>query len=287
MDLHLPRAGSTIDRIGVRRAVIPASIGLGLVLACLSQVDRIALRIAGAGIPALTPATASFCFLSVGFLGLRFSGQGALTLICRIMLGRWFARKRGLVSSISAPFASFAFASSPLVLGAWVSGSGWRNAWLEMAFVVGVGMAAFGWLFFRESPEECGLEMDGASRPRAPEAIAAESKTTSRRDFTRSEAIRTAAFWIVTLAIANHAMVGTGIAHHIVDLGAESGLTETDALRIFLPVTLISIPTGIIMGLFIDRFPMRFLIMGMMVGQMLMFGLVPHLDKARRDELAR
>jgi MFS family permease len=72
-------------------------------------------------------------------------------------------------------------------------------------------------------------------------------------------------------------MVGTGIALHIVDLGAEAGLSEAQALRIFLPITLISVPTGIVMGLAIDRFPMRLLIMAMMVGQFLMFGLAPHL----------
>ena len=72
-------------------------------------------------------------------------------------------------------------------------------------------------------------------------------------------------------------MVGTGIALHIVDLGAEAGLTEAQALGIFLPITLISIPTGITVGLAVDRLPMRFLIMAMMVGQSLMFGLAPHL----------
>jgi hypothetical protein len=218
--------------------------------------------------------------LTLGFLGLRFSGQGVLTLTCRTMLGRWFERRRGLVSSISAPFASFAFASSPVLLASWVANSGWRGAWLEMALVVGIGMALFGWLFFRESPEDCGLEIDGGPSVATPPS---ENRETApgRRDFTRSEAIRTTAFWVVTLGVSNHAMVGTGIALHIVDLGAEAGLSETAALGIFLPVTLISIPTGIVMGMAVDRFPMRFLIMGMMFGQVLMFGLAPHLGDPR------
>ena len=111
---------------------------------------------------------------------------------------------------------------------------------------------------------------------RMPRA-AASSSTTPQRDYTRAEAIRTAAFWIVTLGISNHAMVGTGIALHIVDLGVEVGLSEAAALGIFLPVTLISVPTGILMGLAIDRFPLRYLLMAMMVGQVLMFGLAPQL----------
>ena len=212
--------------------------------------------------------------LAFGFLGLRFAGQGVLTLVSRTMLGRWFERRRGFVSSISGPFASIAFASSPVVLAAWVAASGWRGAWLEMALCVGVGMAFFGWLLYRENPESCGLEIDGGSAPEHPGKPAARAL---QRDYTRPEAVRTAAFWLVTLGIGNHAMVGTGMALHIVDLGAEAGLSEADSLGVFLPVTLISVPTGILVGLAFDRFPMRYLMMGMMVGQMVMFGLAPHL----------
>jgi MFS transporter, OFA family, oxalate/formate antiporter len=273
--IMLPLAGSVIDRIGVRAGVIGSSIGLASVVAYLSQVDRLAAKVAALGVP---PSISAFGLLTLGFLGLRFCGQGTLTLVCRTMLGRWFERRRGLVSAISGPFASFSFAGSPLVLAAWVNHSGWRGAWLEMALVVGVGMASFGWIFFRETPEECGLEIDGGGGPALRPA--GDDTTAVRRpprDFTRAEALRTAAFWIVTLGIANHAMVITGISLHIVDLGAEVGLSKADSLGIFLPVTLISIPTGIAMGFAIDRFPVRYLIMAMMVGQVLMFGLAPSL----------
>ncbi|MFK7896802.1 MAG: MFS transporter [Myxococcota bacterium] len=284
--LCLPYAGTLIDRAGVRAGVVAASLGLGLVLAGLSQIDRAAARLAEVGLPLPQTTFALFC---IGFLGLRFTGQGVLTLVCRTMLGRWFERRRGLVSSIAAPFSTLAFASSPIFLGAWVNESGWRDAWLEMALIVGFGMAFFGWLFFRESPEDCGLIMEGGAAPAVEagsesgaedegEGEGSAQAETTGRDFTRGEALRTAAFWIVTIGIANHAMVGTGIALHIVDLGAEIGLDEAAALRVFLPVTMISMPTAIIMGLAVDRFPIRFLIMGMMLGQMLMFGLAPHMN---------
>jgi MFS family permease len=269
--LMLPYAGSMVDRIGVRRGVIIASIGLGLVLTYLSQVDRIATAVSGLGFAA---GPTVFFLMAVGFLGLRFTGQGVLTLVSRTMLGRWFERRRGLVSSISGPFASFAFASSPVVLSGWVAGSGWRGAWLEMAVAIGLGMTLFGWLFYRESPEECGLQIDGGP---APVVEGAPPAPPPRVDYTRAQALRTAAFWLVTLGIGNHAMVGTGMALHIVDLGAEAGLSQAESLGLFLPVTLISVPTGILVGMAVDRFPMRFLIMGMMVGQMVMFGLAPHL----------
>lgn len=278
--LLLPYAGTMIDRFGVRRGSIFASVGLGFVLACLSKLDWAAEKLAGEFI---TSTGAAYALLTVGFLVLRFTGQGVLTLVCRIMLARWFERRRGLVSSIAGPFASFAFAGSPILLAAWVSESGWREAWQEMALVVGIGMSAFGWLFFRDNPEECGLEVDGGPSPTLEtvdvhqKTPLAAAKAPDTADFTRAEALRTSAFWIVTLAVGSHAMVGTGIALHIVDLGAEAGLTEAQSLGLFLPVTLISMPTGIAMGMAVDRFPIRFLILGMLSGQILMFSLAPHL----------
>lgn len=277
--LMLPYAGTLIDRFGVRVSAIWSSIGLAFVLALLSQVDLMSARLASLG---LTRTTAAYGLLTIGFLGLRFAGQGMLTLVCRTMLGRWFERKRGLVSSISGPFASFAFAGSPILLAGWVASSGWRGAWQQMALVVGFGMGACAWLFFRESPEHCGLEIDGGPAPQRARGSNASDPDEPpvqkpRRDYTRAEALRTTAFWIVTLGVANHAMVGTGISLHIVDLGAEAGLTEAQALRVFLPVSLISVPTGITMGMAVDRYPMRYLIMAMMVGQTLMFGLAAHL----------
>jgi OFA family oxalate/formate antiporter-like MFS transporter len=269
--LLLPLAGSTLDRVGARRGVIWAAMGLGLMLAYMSQVDRFALSATRAGLPA--GPTTLVC-ITIGFLGLRFCGQGVLMLVCRTMLGRWFERKRGLVSAITGPFSNLSFASSPVLLSWWVADSGWRGAWLEMSLVLCVGMTIFGWLFFRNSPEECGLEVDGGPGP-APAPGAAPRPAS--RDFTRAEAIRTTAFWIVALGIGNHAMVGTGMSFHIVDLAGEAGLSPTDAFGLFVPVTLISVPTGIVVGGAIDRLPIRYLLMSMMVGQALMFGFAPHL----------
>ena len=115
--------------------------------------------------------------------------------------------------------------------------------------------------------------MDGAAPP--PPADASQGTTAhaalAPRDFTRSEALRTPAFWLVTLGVANQSMVGTGIVFHIVSLGAEAGLSEPQAVAIFLPIALISAPVGFAAGGAADRYPVRFLMMGMMLTQLAMF----------------
>lgn len=273
--LLLPMGGTLVDRWGVRRTIVLASLGLAATLVFLANADRMAAALSGWH-PDIPVSLACFALLTLGFTGIRFTGQGMLTLTSRTMVGRWFARRRGFVSAISGPFVSFSFASAPLLLSLWIGRAGWRGAWHEMAVVVAVVMGGLGWLLFRDNPERCGLRVDGdaapaQSKPGQPAPVADHTP-----DFTRPEALRTAAFWLVTLAIGSQAMVGTGITFHIVDLGEEMGLSEAQAVAIFLPIALVTVPVGFLAGAAVDRFPVRRLIMVMMAAQVVMFGAMAH-----------
>jgi OFA family oxalate/formate antiporter-like MFS transporter len=282
--LSLPLGGSLVDRWGVRRAVVVASLGLAAMLVFLAHADGMA-RAVSAREPAIPLTLLAFAFLSVGFTGIRFTGQGMLTLTSRTMLACWFERRRGLVTAISGPFVSFGFAGAPLLLSLWIHRAGWRGAWVEMAIAVAVLMGGLGWLLFRDSPEECGLRMDGdpvdvepGAEPEPGGEVARDASAPApfERDFTRPEAVRTAAFWLVTLAIGSQALVGTGITFHIVSLGAELGLAEARAVAIFLPTAVVSAAVGFLAGVAVDRYPIRRLIMVMMAAQVVMFAAMAH-----------
>lgn len=280
--LALPWGGTLVDRLGVRRMIIASSFGLAAMLLFLSRGDELARALAGR-LPALSAKTTAMIVFALGFTGIRFSGQGMLTLTSRTMLGRWFERRRGFAAAVSGPFVSFAFAGAPLLLSLWIARAGWREAWVEMAIVVAVVMGGLGWLLFRETPEECGLHVDGDAA--APDARTLEPSSSARDagetgapggDFTRREALRTAAFWLVTFAIGSQAMVGTGITFHIVSLGAEMGLAERSAVSIFLPIAVVSAGVGFLAGAAVDRVPIRRLIMVMMAAQTIMFSAMAH-----------
>lgn len=238
--LLLPRGGRLLDRFGARPTVLLAAFGLGATLLALSAIDRL-----------VGPIVVTWLALAVAFTALRFTGQGMLTMVSRMMLGKWFDRRRGLASGISGVFVAFGFASAPLLLDAWIGAAGWRGAWASMAAVVGFGMGGFGWLLFRDNPEECGLRMDGASPAHdvAPEVAS-----------TRDEAVRTGAFWALTLALAVHGLVVTGFTFQIVDVGAEHGLLRAEAVSLFLPIAVFSTVTGALVGWAADRVRIRSLI---------------------------
>jgi len=269
--LALTAGGRWLDRFGARRTVFVACIVLAATLLYLSVADRMAVAVAR--LLGLDRSTAvAWILIALGFTALRFSGQGMLTLASRTTLARWFERRRGLVSAVSGAFVNFGFAGAPLALHLWIGHAGWRGAWQGMAVAVGLGMGLLGLLLLRHDPEECGLRPDGASDP-GPDGDdpAGDPAPAPVRDFTRAEALRTAAFWLVTLGIASHAMVGTGLTFHIVDLGAEAGLDEERAVAIFLPIALLSTPGGFLAGAAIDRVPVRLVMLAMMLFEVAMY----------------
>ncbi len=272
--LLLPYGGSLLDRLGARRLVVIVCAGLAATLVYLANADGIARGVANA-LGGIASSTTAWGVLALGFLFVRFTGQGMLTLLCRNLQAQWFERRRGLVSALSGPVVNFAFAGAPLLLSLWIARAGWRGAWTEMAIVVAVGMGGIGWLCFRDTPEECGLQPDGGpGRPKGPGTEAADTGAAPDdrgADFTRAEALRTGAFWLVALGIGNQAMVGTGITFHIVDIGAEAGLGEMASVAIFVPIAVVSATLGFAAGAAVDRYPIPRLVMVMMAGQMVMF----------------
>jgi len=269
--LLLPFGGVFIDRFGARLVVIASALWLSLTLVYLSLSDRVAQWVS-TGLALESSLVVSFGVLCLGFVSLRFSGQGMLTLVSRTTLGKWFNRRRGVASGTAGVFISFGFSGAPLLLSFFIDGFGWRGAWLSLALLVGLGMGAIGWLFYRDNPEECGLAMDGDSplpEPEEPsEPVVPPSMQRyifSPRDFTRGEALRTLAFWAVTLALASQALTITGITFHIVDIGAAVGLPEKQTVAIFLPIAIFSTLTGYLIGVASDRARLKVLFIGMMV----------------------
>ncbi len=278
--LLLPWGGVLFDRYGARPLAILACWGLAATLCFLAFSDRVSQSLAGA-LPFLPETAVTAAVLCVAFTALRFSGQGMLTMVSRAMVSKWFERRRGQVAGLLGVVINFGFSIAPAVLGAWIGRAGWRGAWLEIAAVVGIGMAALAWLSFRDNPEECGLHMDGAPPPRDPgeggegEAVALEPE---ERVFTRGQALRTLVFWVFAGALAIQSMVYTGITFHIVDLGAEHGLDRAAALQLFIPIAVISTSMGFVVGMAADRVRLQWLVMLMMVFQATGFVGFAHLD---------
>ena len=267
--LLLPRAGRALDRYGSRVVALVATVGLAATLTGLSFVGPMS-------------TAAGLAVMSIGFGCLRFTGQGLLTLSSRTMVARWFDRRRGVVTSISGAFVSFAFAATPAILLALIDIDGFRTAWrlLALALVVVVGTTVI--VLFRDSPEESGLVIDQSRRTTAaaaPVPSGGPAAIGTDRDATRAEALRDVRFWTISLPVIAMAITSTALTFHIVDLGAELGIGDDEIVRIFVPIAFVSVPITLLTGWMIDRIDPIVVAAAMSAAQVVMYIGVIRLDR--------
>ena len=261
----LPRGGRAIDRYGSRVVALAAVVGLAATLVGLSLVGRMG-RLVGIAV------------MSIGFGSLRFSGQGLLTLSSRTMISQWFDRRRGVVSSWSNAVMSFVFAMTPAILLTLIELWGFRVAWRVIALFLVLVMGTIVAVFYRVSPETSGLVIDGGIAPPFDHE-APVVRVGSDTDRNRSEALRDLGFWAVTIPVVAMASTSTALTFHILDLGAELGLSDARIVRIFVPIAVVSVPITLLGGWLVDRVSPLAIGAGMSVAQVVMYIAVPELDR--------
>ena len=137
---------------------------------------------------------------------------------------------------------------------------GFHETILLLSIICGFGMALLGWVFFRDSPEECGLFMDGST-----EAKASEHATTPEHESTLSDAVRSYNFWIFCLGMCSSSLIVTGFTFHIGSIAETSGLSRMDAYSIFLPMSVVSVFSYFLSGWASDRMSLKYLLMILLV----------------------
>lgn len=101
----MPFVGRAIDRFGIRRSMLVIGALFGAVLLSLSLVR---------GLTGLT----------IGFVGIRLLGQGALGLTATTAAARWFVRRRGSALGIVSAANAAGISAAPLLLERLISAHG-------------------------------------------------------------------------------------------------------------------------------------------------------------------
>ncbi len=262
----LTRAGKLYDKIGARWLGAMVAVALGFVLIYLSQVDRIAFGLGQMLSIGSFQFYVSFIIITVGFFMLRFTGQGVLTMVSRNMMMKWFNRKRGFANGISSVFVSLGFAVSPLVFDFLIESYSWRWAWILLALVAGFGFSVVALIFFRDNPEDCGLEQDGDSAERIEEQQRVMHR--AEKQFTLKEAQRSLPFWVMVVALSMQALYITGFTFNLVSIFESANMDKTVALAVFLPTSAISVFISLAGGWLSDHIKMKYLLLVFLFGQM-------------------
>jgi len=231
--------GRLLDRYGARLMLPIAAVIVGLAM--------ISLQWAG-DLWAIT-----LLFMVIGGAGL--AGPGAL--MTSVPLAKWFIRKRGLATAISAAGLGIGGVAFAPIHQSLIDAFGWRTAWTISGVILMVIIVPAGLLFLRRSPEDLGLLPDGEQPFEPNEGSPATPASVREEQWTPREALRTATMWKLLLAyLAISLAMGGFMVHRIPfweDRGFDRGLI---AWSLSLDALIFS---GSILaaGVLVDRFPVR------------------------------
>ena len=244
-----PVIGWFIDRFGAQGVIRTGVILFGLGFVLLSYIDSL-LSFYGAFV--VTALGASLC----GFFPLN------------VALIHWFEKKRA--RALSTMQFGMAAGGLALPLVAWALATyGWRATAFASGFIIWAVCLPLSFVF-RRRPEDHGEVPDGVAFASLNKPSNSESETQSQtRDFTAREALRTPAFWLISLGHGFALLVVQAInTHAITHMKEGLGYTLEQAAFAIMLQTVAQLG-GVALGAWIgDRYNKRYLSAATMFGHM-------------------
>jgi MFS family permease len=230
-----PLIGPMLDRRGSR-----------LVLCLAIAVNGVALLLLS-----LTPSLLIFYLL---FCVARMNWAGPFDLGIYGALNNWFLARRTVAASILNLAQVFGLVAMPLIAQFAMLHGGWRTGWLALGVVVLVVGFMPVWLFLVRRPEDMGLEPDRIALTEHNTAVAPVAEPR----FSRREAIRTPAFWLLMLYTVMVYPVQAGVSLHQAAHLTARGLDSTTAAFVVSGLALMSMLTTAACAFIPRRLPVRF-----------------------------
>ncbi|MFV0521491.1 MAG: MFS transporter [Mangrovibacterium sp.] len=267
--LLLTYIGKLYDRLGARWVAMLAGGLMGLMVLYLSQTDRIAQQLGIMLHLTSGDLMVTFIMLSIGFFLLRLSGQGALTLVSRNMIMKWFVARRGWVCGVSNAFVAVGFFLVPYFFDKLIQSLGWREAWIYVGAFSLFVFVFVSFVFFRDNPEDCELEPDGAMDMSYGNM---ELKLKEQKQFTLKEVRQTPIFWIYAIPLAMYALIVSGLVFNVDSVFEKANMLHEDAIFLFFPVAIISVIVALAGGYLSDQVRLKYILI-LFLGSLAVFAL--------------
>jgi MFS transporter, OFA family, oxalate/formate antiporter len=235
-----PLLGRVLDRQGARVVLCWAILLTGLADMALSL-------------------TASLLMFYVLFCIARTSFAGPFDLGIYGAVNNWFVTRRSVTTAIATLAQMVGLVTLPLIAQAGMQfgmpDGGWRTGWVA----VGLAVLAVGflptWLLLVRAPEDVGMVPDRHAALRsATTGIASAPEPT----FSRAGALRTPAFWLLSLFTLFAYPVQAGVSLHQAPFLIERGLSATVAATVVSTFSFASGAASLAFGFFPRRVPIRY-----------------------------
>jgi MFS family permease len=237
-----PVLGWVVDRFGAQGMIKVGVVVFGLGFILLGSIDTL---------------TGFYVAVAVLAVGSSFSGYFPLT----VAIVQWFERKRARALAMMSMGLAVGGAFVPVI--AWsMQTFGWRAT----AIGSGVLMIVVGWPLarvFRRHPEDVGTTIDGepphppVSADAHPDAAPAP-KRAPQRQFSAAEALRTRAFWLLSVGHGFALLVVSAVnVHAITHMSTGLGYSVATA-AVFIMLMTFAQTAGMLFGsVYGDRFDKR------------------------------
>lgn len=256
-----PIEGVLVDRIGTRRMVLIGYTMMGLGFIWLSQIDALG-RLGLFGILPISSLDerllhfyGAYMFVSLG------TGLGGwLALIA--MVNNWFNRRRSFAMACSMSGIHLGGLLVPALAVAieWFELRGAAmGIGIFLLVIVGPAVKAI-----RNRPEDMGLQPDGDANPTSSSDARGRQRSTQieddEPDFTAIQALKTPAFWMLTMAQVASSVAIVTLALHLVPKLTDTGMSAPAAAFIQTVYTLVALPAQFVSGYMADRLPKTIMI---------------------------
>ena len=237
-----PIEGYLIDKVGSRRMILLGYLLMALGFYLFSQVQSI------------WQFYLAFLVINLG------SGLGGWLAIISV-INNWFVRRRSMAMATAMSGIHFGgFLVPVLALGIESHGFRWTTLGIS-AFLLIIIVPVFKAVHNR--PEDMGLMPDGdmpieaAGEPRTTGADrSARASGEDEPEFTVRQALRTNAFWIITMVHLASSVSIVTLALHLVPRLTDMGMSLSGAGMMVLLYTAVALPAQFLAGYLADRLPM-------------------------------
>lgn len=244
--LSMPLVGRAMDRYGTKRAIIVIGVLLAAVLMGASFVTEV-------------------FGLTAAYVGVRMTGQGALSLAVTTLIARSITHRPGLALGIVGAVGSAGISLAPLFVESLIRATDIATAWRIEALIVALVVWPIAFALPKDKP---------VTTTPTGSLIVIEPET----GYTVAEALRTGMFWVIAGAIFIIGMFSTAFAFHLISILGEQGLNPAEAAANFIPQTVSGIAATLGLGALVDKTDPRWGIVISMVAMAAAMVMLPAVE---------
>ncbi|MEM7256813.1 MAG: MFS transporter [Pseudomonadota bacterium] len=217
--------GRVVDFYSVSRVASWVCIALALACAAMSVVSSV--------------------WMLVGVIfGLRLFGQGMMSHIAMVAMGRWYSAERGRAVSLTSMGFQIGSGVFPVVMVGLIGLIGWRASWMLAAgLMVFVALPSIYWL----------MQKERIPRGQTP----SNDSTAHQKQWTHAQVLADPLFWIMLTGVVAPAFIGTSVFFHQVHIGEIKNWSRELIASSLAVAAIATIVFSLVSGWLIDRFSAR------------------------------